>query len=95
MSNPFVTNDPLVRSYKFLVPGVKPRVEFKGGILDPDDYGPDAETVRTFLMERTHYPIHGSHYHLKHGTTPVREEDSGPVPHLGPTSTRNLRGMRR
>ena len=46
MSNPFVTNDPLVRSYKFLVPGVKPRVEFKGGILDPDDYGPDAETVR-------------------------------------------------
>ena len=65
MSEIFVTNDPVLRSYKFLIPGMKGRIEFEDGLLDPEKYGPNADKVRAFLMERTTYPFVGAHYHLK------------------------------
>src|SRR3990167_6252603 len=91
MSEVFVTNDPALRSYKFLVPGMKGRIEFREGILDPDDYGVEAARVRTFLMERTTYPFAGAHYHVKDaGAVTAADVPQGPTVHQGAIGSRSL-----
>ena len=91
MSNPFVTNDRLVKSFKMVVKGVG-IVAFKSGVLNPDDYGAPAK-VRKALKGRTTWPLFGVHFHLRDPEEPLPEDEAAVTVHLGARNTLSLKGV--
>lgn len=91
MTNPFITNDPSVKSFRWNIPGVC-EVAFCAGILDPERYGGQADAVRAALMERMTWPIYGVHYHLRDGSesTPPMGEPASPI-RVGARSSRSFK----
>lgn len=90
MSNPFVTNDRLVKSFKMAVKGVG-IVEFKAGVCDPSEYGMQASKVRKALKSRTSWPIYGVHFHLRDGEETLPVDEAAATVHQGARNTLSLK----
>jgi len=90
MSNPFVTNDRLVKSFKMVVKGVG-IVAFEAGICDPDNYGAPAK-VRKALKGRTSWPIFGVHFHLRDPEEPLPVDEAAVTVHQGARNTLSFKG---